>query len=125
MWFRQKSDHTNPRKSVLSCSFCGKGQDDVQKLIAGPTVFICNECVDVCVDIIAEDARLEKLRSDSAGSGEPPARTRRQPAQTCTFCGKATSQALHVEDRGVLCAECANAVEDALVRGRPLEEPES
>ncbi len=42
---------------VLRCSFCNKDQNDVRKLIAGPTVFICDECVDVCNDIIADDRR--------------------------------------------------------------------
>ena len=42
----------------LSCSFCGKGQDDVKKLIAGPSVYICNECVDLCNDIIEEEVRI-------------------------------------------------------------------
>lgn len=40
---------------VLRCSFCGKSQHEVKKLIAGPTVYICNECVEVCLDIITED----------------------------------------------------------------------
>jgi ATP-dependent Clp protease ATP-binding subunit ClpX len=44
---------------TLRCSFCNKGQNDVRKLIAGPTVFICDECVDVCNDIIADDRRSE------------------------------------------------------------------
>ena len=44
---------------VLRCSFCNKDQNDVRKLIAGPTVFICDECVDVCNDIIADDRRAE------------------------------------------------------------------
>src|SRR5512135_700595 len=44
---------------VLRCSFCNKDQNDVRKLIAGPTVFICDECVDVCNDIIADDRRTE------------------------------------------------------------------
>lgn len=43
----------------LHCSFCQKHQSDVRKLIAGPTVFICDECVDVCNDIIADDNRFE------------------------------------------------------------------
>ena len=43
----------------LRCSFCNKDQNDVRKLIAGPTVFICDECVDVCNDIIADDNRVE------------------------------------------------------------------
>src|SRR6266446_7582731 len=44
---------------VLRCSFCNKSQRDVKKLIAGPTVYICDECVDICLDIIAEDLVLE------------------------------------------------------------------
>ena len=47
----EKKEHTTP----LKCSFCGKGQDEVKKLIAGPSVFICNECVDLCNEIIAEE----------------------------------------------------------------------
>ena len=46
---------------VLRCSFCNKDQNDVRKLIAGPTVFICDECVEVCNDIIADDSRFESL----------------------------------------------------------------
>jgi ATP-dependent Clp protease ATP-binding subunit ClpX len=45
------SDAKNP----LYCSFCGKSQHEVRKLIAGPTVFICDECVELCVDIIGEE----------------------------------------------------------------------
>ena len=48
---KDQKDHTTP----LKCSFCGKGQDEVKKLIAGPSVFICNECVDLCNEIIAEE----------------------------------------------------------------------
>ena len=49
----------NADGEVLRCSFCNKDQNDVRKLIAGPTVFICDECVDVCNDIIADDNRSE------------------------------------------------------------------
>ncbi len=45
---------------TLRCSFCNKDQNDVRKLIAGPTVFICDECVDVCNDIIADDTRVDR-----------------------------------------------------------------
>ena len=44
---------------ILRCSFCNKDQNDVRKLIAGPTVFICDECVEVCNDIITDDNRFE------------------------------------------------------------------
>jgi len=47
---------------VLHCSFCGKGQHDVRKLIAGPSVFICDECVELCLDIIREEARDNGVR---------------------------------------------------------------
>jgi ATP-dependent Clp protease ATP-binding subunit ClpX len=61
---------TTPKKTgaegeVLRCSFCNKDQNDVRKLIAGPTVFICDECVDVCNDIIADDRRSEGRQSRS------------------------------------------------------------
>ncbi len=49
----------NGDAETLRCSFCNKDQNDVRKLIAGPTVFICDECVDVCNDIIADDRRVE------------------------------------------------------------------
>ncbi len=47
-------------EDTLRCSFCNKSQREVKKLIAGPTVFICDECVDICLDIIAEDRLLEQ-----------------------------------------------------------------
>ena len=45
-------------KSTLYCSFCGKSQHEVRKLIAGPTVFICDECVELCMDIIREEHKI-------------------------------------------------------------------
>jgi ATP-dependent Clp protease ATP-binding subunit ClpX len=56
----------NGDSEVLRCSFCNKDQNDVRKLIAGPTVFICDECVDVCNDIIADDRRVEGRTYKSA-----------------------------------------------------------
>src|SRR6187397_887109 len=48
--------------AALKCSFCGKSQNDVRKLIAGPTVYICDECIELCNDIIAEEWEEEKSR---------------------------------------------------------------
>mgnify|MGYP003630126897 CR=1 FL=1 len=48
-------------KEVLHCSFCGKSQHEVKKLIAGPNVFICDECVDLCIDIIREENKASPL----------------------------------------------------------------
>ncbi|SDH27741.1 ATP-dependent Clp protease ATP-binding subunit ClpX [Roseospirillum parvum] len=50
-------------KNTLYCSFCGKSQHEVRKLIAGPTVFICDECVELCMDIIREENKTQMLRS--------------------------------------------------------------
>src|ERR1700709_521253 len=50
-------------KSTLSCSFCGKSQHEVRKLIAGPTVFICDECVELCMDIIREEHKISFVKS--------------------------------------------------------------
>jgi ATP-dependent Clp protease ATP-binding subunit ClpX len=50
-------------KNSLHCSFCGKGQDELSKLIAGPTVYICNECVALCMDIISEENKSSLLKS--------------------------------------------------------------
>ena len=50
-------------KNTLYCSFCGKSQHEVRKLIAGPTVFICDECVELCMDIIREETKTAGLKS--------------------------------------------------------------
>ncbi len=49
----------NKDNNKLSCTFCGKSQEDVRKLIAGPSVYICDECVDLCNDIIEEEVKAE------------------------------------------------------------------
>ena len=50
-------------KNTLYCSFCGKSQHEIRKLIAGPTVFVCDECVELCMDIIREENRGSVVRS--------------------------------------------------------------
>jgi len=58
---KQRDDNAN-----LSCSFCGKSQKEVKKLIAGPTVYICDECIELCNDIIAEEYGQEEARGPSS-----------------------------------------------------------
>ena len=80
---KRKEDGSN-----LACSFCGKSQKEVKKLIAGPTVYICDECIELCNDIIAEEygqdeapprsSRVPKARGSS--SATLPARARRTSA---------------------------------------------
>ena len=54
---------TSDSKNTLYCSFCGKSQHEVRKLIAGPTVFICDECVELCMDIIREEHKTALVKS--------------------------------------------------------------
>jgi ClpX C4-type zinc finger/Glyoxalase superfamily protein len=63
-----------PQKPILHCSFCGKSQHDVRALIAGPTVFICDECVGLCNDIIEDKTIFSLLKTDEeSGNREYPA----------------------------------------------------
>ena len=74
------SDHTSDNEDngkLLYCSFCGKSQHEVRKLIAGPSVFICDECVDLCNDIIREE--IQESSSESTGDKLP---TPKEIAQT-------------------------------------------
>ena len=63
-------------KNTLFCSFCGKSQHEVKKLIAGPTVFICDECVELCMDIIKEE---HKASLNKSSDGVP------SPREICSF----------------------------------------
>ena len=62
---------SNNNKNILYCSFCGKSQHEVRKLIAGPTVFICDECVELCMDIIKEESKDTFIKNQD---GLPPPR---------------------------------------------------
>ncbi len=57
------ANNSSDSKNTLYCSFCGKSQHEVRKLIAGPTVFICDECVELCMDIIREETKSAGLKS--------------------------------------------------------------
>ncbi|MGH7767801.1 MAG: ATP-dependent Clp protease ATP-binding subunit ClpX [Candidatus Binatia bacterium] len=63
--------HGDERSGNLVCSFCGKSQDEVRKLIAGPTVYICDECIDLCNDIIAEECDHEEALASSSTVPKP------------------------------------------------------
>ena len=63
------ANNSGDSKNTLYCSFCGKSQHEVRKLIAGPTVFICDECVELCMDIIREETKTAGLKSSD---GVPP-----------------------------------------------------
>jgi ATP-dependent Clp protease ATP-binding subunit ClpX len=59
--------------SQLTCSFCGKSQDEVKKLIAGPTVYICDECIELCNDIIDEESKLDQTSETKSKQLPKPA----------------------------------------------------
>ena len=106
------------------CSFCSKKQTEVGKLIAGPTAFICEECVQVCVDIIENESGPVA----EAREGEPP-RASKAPAPEgvgpvsapCVVCDTLTPTAglLWLPDRGGLCWRCVSVIEAALAAREP------
>ena len=63
--------HGDDRSGNLVCSFCGKSQEEVRKLIAGPTVYICDECIDLCNDIIAEECEQEESLTSTSAVPKP------------------------------------------------------
>ena len=66
-----KSSDKDGKNTTLYCSFCGKSQHEVRKLIAGPTVFICNECVELCMDIIREEDKSGTVKGMKEGVPTP------------------------------------------------------
>ena len=85
-------------KDVLRCSFCNKSQRDVKKLIAGPRVYICDECVGICVDIAAENILLDPGEIIDTS---PAAKSRE-----CALCRAVAQDMFEIPDRGVLCGGC-------------------
>ena len=61
----------SPSEKVLYCSFCGKSQHEVKKLIAGPSVFICDECIELCNDIIRDEVPSDTVDAKSTKSDLP------------------------------------------------------
>ena len=108
---------TMPEQPVLRCSFCNKAQADVRKLIAGPTVFICDECVQVCTDIIRAE------NESSATPIAPPSEshsTHSTRVVTCKLCDLPfpLEDALVIPEHGFLCPGCSGEVEAALAQKR-------
>jgi len=68
-------------EKTLYCSFCGKSQHEVKKLIAGPSVFICDECIDLCNDIIRDELPATALRE---GRGDCPPLQKSKTTSTTT-----------------------------------------
>jgi ClpX C4-type zinc finger len=119
--FRKPSHRAEQLPSkVLRCSFCGKKQDEVRKLIAGPKVYICNECIVLCGDILSEEWTEDKPSAglESSGSNAWPGRSPATPSACCTLCGfrSPPEHLTVVPDRGLICDACVDAIRAALDR---------
>jgi len=89
--------HGDERTGNLVCSFCGKSQDEVRKLIAGPTVYICDECIDLCNDIIAEECDQEEgLTSTSSVKDLPFGQSADRKSLSMTCCSQSSGRALRL-----------------------------
>ena len=90
----------NAAQTIVACSFCGKSQDEVRKMIAGPTVYICDECVDLCSDIIAQETLMETPGATWA----------------CPICQqpRTRSDTLRLSETRRVCRPCAEAIRLAL-----------
>jgi hypothetical protein len=86
-----------PQKTTLHCSFCGKSQHDVRCLVAGPAVFICDECVALCNDIIEDEKIQTLLQADEQSEG--------YPASTDYLRAKSTAQLASYMGRHVQVAD--------------------
>ena len=111
------AEEADDSPAVLRCSFCDKSAKDVRKLIAGPTVSICDECVEVCNDIIAEDQKSSgtpednMLLKNAAGGGH---------VVQCALCHMPmeVTDGLPVHNRGLVCVGCIGEVQTAIAEKR-------
>jgi len=107
---------------TLRCSFCMKDQDAVQQLIAGPSVFICNECVEVCNDILADSSRSRSTAAGEGGGLESSASAQSDGTLesghlvSCAVCRipLTLEEATPIGERGFLCQPCTDAIADEL-----------
>lgn len=106
---KKESAGEHDTRKLFRCSFCNKSQKEVRKLIAGPSVYICDECVGICLPIVYSDVE-EQLAS--VPSSSPP-----HAEATCCMCSLTTlpAAAVNVPGRGALCLACAKAVVEAAV----------
>jgi hypothetical protein len=109
LWKKRGKAPAPSPEAALRCSFCNLSQRDVKKLIAGPSVYICNECVGTCQDIIAEDAALA-APDDRPAPPSPP-----ETQATCLLCRQLREREnmIYVAERGLVCLICVDRIREA------------
>ncbi len=115
MFWKKRLPSEPKAEPLLRCSFCNKSQRDVRKMIAGPEVQICDECVSVCQGIVAED-----VQSD----GRTPIDSDNSEVVPCAIC-RSRIRVIHglsIGTRGVLCQHCTEDVKEALKRPAPWDD---
>ena len=99
----------------LACAFCGKSQRQVRKLIAGPTVYICDECIKLCNDILAEEKHKKREARDQP-ERENEKRAKESITFCCSFCGKTQREVrnLIAGPSVYICNECIGLCNDII-----------
>jgi hypothetical protein len=110
---------TDERHTRLYCSFCGKSQEQVRKLVAGPKSHICDECIEVCVDIISDDRIAHTPHAEQAKLVREGSRVL---TARCSLCRMPVviQDLLAVIGRGSVCVSCIAAVQAIRL---PIEGP--
>lgn len=113
----ERTPNDNAGTPVFHCSFCNKSQRDVRRLIAGPNVYICDECVDICLDILAEE-RKDRREASASKEAEGQRSWARSNASFCALCRLpvTVAEAIVVEGRGLICKGCRGEIEAAIAR---------
>ncbi len=93
----------------VRCSFCGKSQDEIRKLIAGPNVYICDECIDLSNETLEREVESVSPRD---------AATPVSSIASCALCRlpKDVAELRMIGEKGVLCGECVDMVQSVAVR---------
>ena len=116
MW-RKKGRELDPLLTgpVVRCSFCNKSARDVAKMVAGPRVFICSECIDICQDVLEKDLRLG-TSFEPAAVEHSEALISGGEAIRCAVCEavRPLADSVQIPDRGWLCWKCGVAVRAAV-----------
>jgi hypothetical protein len=111
----QSSEAESSAAEIARCSFCSKTADKVRKLIAGPTVYICDECIELCNDILAEESDQKRQTQESQSDTTVPERTPRAPLiplLACILCRlpKEAEDMTYIPDRGLICGVCLDVI---------------